>query len=130
MGTIRLAPAINPTRYIQNRGTTHRFDQFPAHVLVEQFSPILPDNYRETSYPVAVYRWYAQNPTNHAVTVSILLSWILPDNYRETSYPLPCTAGMPRIPPTMPFTVSVLLSWTNMVGWFRTPSAVISAASP
>ena len=53
----------------------YRSDQFPAHVLLEQFSPILPDNYRETSYPVAVYRWHADNPSNHAVTVSILLSW-------------------------------------------------------
>jgi non-lysosomal glucosylceramidase len=50
-------------------------EKFPAHVWVEQFSPILPDNYKETSYPVAVYRWHAENPTNHKVTVSILLSW-------------------------------------------------------
>jgi non-lysosomal glucosylceramidase len=53
----------------------YRWDKFPAHVYVEQFSPILPDNYRESSYPVAVYRWHADNPTNRAVTVSILLSW-------------------------------------------------------
>jgi len=53
----------------------YRFDQFPAHVTLEQFSPILPDNYRETSYPVAVYRWHASNPTNRRVTVSLLLSW-------------------------------------------------------
>ena len=42
---------------------------------LEQFSPVLPDNYRESSYPVAVYRWHADNPTDHAVTVSVLLSW-------------------------------------------------------
>jgi non-lysosomal glucosylceramidase len=53
----------------------YRWDQFPAHVTVEQFSPLLPDNYRESSYPVAVYRWHADNPTPHAVTVSVLLSW-------------------------------------------------------
>jgi non-lysosomal glucosylceramidase len=53
----------------------YRLPQFPAHVTVEQFSPILPDNYKETSYPVAVYRWHAENPTNKKVTVSILLSW-------------------------------------------------------
>jgi non-lysosomal glucosylceramidase len=53
----------------------YRWDKFPAHVTVEQFSPILPDNYKETSYPVAVYRWHAENPTQHRVTVSILLSW-------------------------------------------------------
>ncbi len=53
----------------------YRWEKFPAHVYVEQFSPILPDNYKETSYPVAVYRWHAENPTKKRVTVSVLLSW-------------------------------------------------------
>jgi non-lysosomal glucosylceramidase len=47
----------------------------PVKLTVEQFSPILPDNYKETSYPVAVYRWSAENPSNKPVTVSILFSW-------------------------------------------------------
>ena len=53
----------------------YKSEKFPAHVTVEQFSPVLPDNYRESSYPVAVYRWHAENPTNKTVTVSVLLSW-------------------------------------------------------
>ncbi len=53
----------------------YRWEKFPAHVYVEQFSPILPDNYKETSYPIAVYRWHAENPTKRRVTVSVLLSW-------------------------------------------------------
>jgi len=53
----------------------YRSEKFPAHVVLEQFSPILPDNYKETSYPVAVYRWHAENPTRKRVTVSVLLSW-------------------------------------------------------
>ena len=53
----------------------YKWDKFPAHVVLEQFSPVLPDNYRETSLPVAVYRWHAENPTNQAVTVSVMLSW-------------------------------------------------------
>lgn len=53
----------------------YKWDEFPAHVLLEQFSPVLPNNYRESSYPVAVYRWHAENPTQRAVTVSVLLSW-------------------------------------------------------
>ncbi len=53
----------------------YRWDKFPARVTVEQFSPILPDNYKETSYPVAVYRWHAENPTKKRITVSVLLSW-------------------------------------------------------
>jgi non-lysosomal glucosylceramidase len=53
----------------------YQWDKFPAQVTVEQFSPILPDNYKETSYPVAVYRWHAENPTKKKITVSVLLSW-------------------------------------------------------
>jgi non-lysosomal glucosylceramidase len=53
----------------------YRWEKFPAHVVLEQFSPILPDNYKETSYPVAVYRWHAENPTSQNVTVSLLFSW-------------------------------------------------------
>ncbi len=49
--------------------------QLPVKLTVEQFSPILPDNYKETSYPVAVYNWYAQNPTSKPMTVSLLFSW-------------------------------------------------------
>ena len=49
--------------------------KFPAHVVLEQFSPLLPENYRESSYPVAVYRWHAENPGNQPVTISLLLSW-------------------------------------------------------
>jgi non-lysosomal glucosylceramidase len=53
----------------------YKWEKFPVHVVLEQFSPILPDNYRESSYPIAVYRWHAENPTNKVVTVSVLLSW-------------------------------------------------------
>jgi non-lysosomal glucosylceramidase len=53
----------------------YQLDKFPAHLVLEQFSPLLPNNYRESSYPVAVYRWHAENPSNKTVTVSVLLSW-------------------------------------------------------
>jgi len=53
----------------------YKSSRFPAHVVVEQFSPIIPNNYRESSYPVAVYRLHADNPTSKTVTVSVLLSW-------------------------------------------------------
>jgi non-lysosomal glucosylceramidase len=53
----------------------YRWDKFPAHLTLEQFSPVLPNNYKETSYPVAVYRWHAENPTKKKITVSVLLSW-------------------------------------------------------
>ncbi len=62
----------------------YQWQKFPAHVVLEQFSPVLPDNYRESSYPVAVYRWHAENPTKHAVTISILLSWTNMDGWFRT----------------------------------------------
>src|SRR5689334_862232 len=40
----------------------YRYEKFPARVMLEQFSPVLPNNYRESSYPVAVYRWHVENP--------------------------------------------------------------------
>jgi non-lysosomal glucosylceramidase len=47
----------------------------PVKLTVEQFSPVLPNNYKETSYPVAVYRFTAENPSAKPLTVSILFSW-------------------------------------------------------
>jgi non-lysosomal glucosylceramidase len=48
---------------------------FPARIAVVQFSPIIPHNYKETSYPVAVYKWIAENPSSAPVDVSIMLTW-------------------------------------------------------
>ncbi|MEM7769936.1 MAG: GH116 family glycosyl hydrolase [Cyanobacteria bacterium P01_A01_bin.37] len=48
---------------------------FTADLSCEQFSPILPNNYQETSYPVAVFEWTIHNPSDRPITLSILLSW-------------------------------------------------------
>ncbi|MGD1948873.1 MAG: GH116 family glycosyl hydrolase [Leptolyngbyaceae cyanobacterium] len=50
-------------------------DIFKAELTCEQFSPIWPDNYKESSYPVVVFVWTAHNPTAQPMTLSILLSW-------------------------------------------------------
>lgn len=49
--------------------------EFPAKIAVTQFSPIIPHNYKETSYPVAVYKWIAENPGKQPVEVSVMLTW-------------------------------------------------------
>jgi non-lysosomal glucosylceramidase len=49
--------------------------EFPARIAVVQFSPIMPHNYKETSYPVAVYKWIVENPNRGPIDVSIMLSW-------------------------------------------------------
>ena len=48
---------------------------FQAELTCEQFSPILPGNYQQTSYPVAIFEWTAHNPTDQPITVSIMLTW-------------------------------------------------------
>ncbi len=48
---------------------------FAAQVSCEAFSPILPGDYRRTSYPVAVFVWTLTNPTNRPLDLSLLLSW-------------------------------------------------------
>lgn len=60
--------------------------QLPVKLTVEQFSPVLPNNYKESSYPVAVYNWYVQNPSDKPVTVSLLFSWTnMVGWFRDTS---------------------------------------------
>jgi non-lysosomal glucosylceramidase len=52
------------------------YDQvLQAQLTCEQFSPIWPDNYCETSYPVAVFVWTAHNPTDQPMTLSLMLTW-------------------------------------------------------
>jgi non-lysosomal glucosylceramidase len=48
---------------------------FRSYVQVKQFSPIIPNNYKETSYPVAIFEYTAYNPTDKPITLSILVSW-------------------------------------------------------
>ncbi|URR35305.1 GH116 family glycosyl hydrolase [Thermosynechococcus sp. HN-54] len=48
---------------------------FSAQMTCEQFSPILPHNYQETSYPVAVFLWTFRNPTDQSLTLSLMFSW-------------------------------------------------------
>jgi non-lysosomal glucosylceramidase len=63
--------ALYPKSWFDYRATATT----PVRLVLEQYSPILPDNYKETSYPVAVYDWHATNTSAKKVTVSILFSW-------------------------------------------------------
>ncbi len=48
---------------------------WPVDLACVQFSPVIPHNYRETSYPVAVFKWIARNNDTAPVDVSLLLTW-------------------------------------------------------
>ena len=48
---------------------------FHSQIGCEQFSPIQPHNYQETSYPLGVFEWRFHNPSDRPVTLSIMLTW-------------------------------------------------------
>src|SRR5258706_93074 len=56
-------------------GRARRLDALAQEPFRGRFSAILRDNYKETSYAVAMYRWHAENPSKKKITVSVLLSW-------------------------------------------------------
>lgn len=51
------------------------WDALPLELSVEQFSPIIPHNYRESSYPVALFVWTARNPTAEPVDAGLMFTW-------------------------------------------------------
>jgi non-lysosomal glucosylceramidase len=52
------------------------WDALPVRLTQRQFSPIIPGNYRESSYPVAIFEWQIENPTPDPVTVGLMFSWL------------------------------------------------------
>jgi non-lysosomal glucosylceramidase len=50
-------------------------ESFPVKLAVTQLSPVIAHNYRETSYPVAVYKWIAENPSGRPAEMSVMLTW-------------------------------------------------------
>ncbi|MFM2432588.1 MAG: hypothetical protein RLZZ511_3802 [Cyanobacteriota bacterium] len=57
------------------RSWYHYRQPFSVKLSCEQFSPIVAQNYQETSYPIGVFLWTVENPTDAPITVSIMLSW-------------------------------------------------------
>jgi non-lysosomal glucosylceramidase len=53
----------------------YHWDVLPVELSQKQFSPVIPGNYRETSYPIGIFAWSIGNPSNKEVTVSIMFSW-------------------------------------------------------
>ncbi|HZU85928.1 MAG TPA: non-lysosomal glucosylceramidase, partial [Anaerolineaceae bacterium] len=53
----------------------YNWDTLPVRLEQMQFSPVIPNNYKEASYPVAVFEWKLNNPTDQPMTVSLMFSW-------------------------------------------------------
>ncbi len=50
-------------------------DELAVELRCEQFSPVLPGRYRETSLPVGVFDWTVTNPHDRPVEVSLMFSF-------------------------------------------------------
>ncbi len=53
----------------------YNWDTLPVRLSQMQFSPVLPGNYRESSYPVGIFEWTVENPTEAPLTLGLMLSW-------------------------------------------------------
>ncbi|HLF25013.1 MAG TPA: non-lysosomal glucosylceramidase [Anaerolineae bacterium] len=53
----------------------YEWDALPAHLTQMQFSPVIPGNYQESSYPVGVFEWTVANPTDQPLTVGLMFTW-------------------------------------------------------
>ncbi|KPK42163.1 MAG: hypothetical protein AMJ78_03420 [Omnitrophica WOR_2 bacterium SM23_29] len=54
------------------------YDCFDVDISVKFFSPIIPNNYKETSYPVAIWQFRVANQTKEKSEVSVMLTWPQP----------------------------------------------------
>jgi non-lysosomal glucosylceramidase len=50
--------------------------ELPIRLMQRQFSPVIPGNYRESSYPVGILEWQIENPGPDPVTVGLMFSWL------------------------------------------------------
>jgi non-lysosomal glucosylceramidase len=53
----------------------YAWDELPIRLTQRQFSPVIPGNYRESSYPVGLFEWEVANPGPEAVTVGLMFTW-------------------------------------------------------
>lgn len=51
------------------------WDELPVRILQRQFSPVIPHNYRESSYPVGVFETLVENRSEEPVTVGLMFTW-------------------------------------------------------
>jgi non-lysosomal glucosylceramidase len=51
------------------------YDCFDLDISQKFFSPIIPHNYKETSYPAAVWQFKVSNPTKYRAEATVLLTW-------------------------------------------------------
>lgn len=68
-------PAVSGSYYALYPRAWYAYDTAPIQVTIEQFSPIIPHNYRETSYPVGIFLCQLENKGDQAATASLMFTW-------------------------------------------------------
>jgi len=53
----------------------YQWDALPVRLTQKQFSPVIPGNCRESSYPVGIFEWTVENPTDQPLTLGLMFSW-------------------------------------------------------
>ena len=62
---------------LQPKGWT-TYNCFTTDISSIFYSPIIAHNYKETSYPVAVWKWRFYNPEDKEVDISVMFTWCQP----------------------------------------------------
>ena len=60
--------ALYPKAWFVYSGTT-------ADVSLKQFTPIIPRNYRETSYPIGIFQFKFSNPTSDTLKIAVMFTF-------------------------------------------------------
>ncbi|CAF0909888.1 unnamed protein product [Adineta ricciae] len=55
--------------------TTYDLPGQKIRLLCKQLSPVIPHNYKDSSFPVASFLWYIENLNDEPVEVSLMLTW-------------------------------------------------------
>ena len=61
---------------VSGRIVDRTWAELPVRLTQRQFSPVIPGNYRESSYPVGIFEWQIENPGPDPVTVGLMFSWL------------------------------------------------------
>jgi len=60
--------ALYPKAWFNFKGTT-------ADVSLKQYTPVIPHNYKETSYPVGVFQFKLSNPTSDTLKIALMFTF-------------------------------------------------------
>ncbi|MCJ7817563.1 MAG: non-lysosomal glucosylceramidase, partial [Candidatus Thorarchaeota archaeon] len=55
--------------------TTYNFRDVGIEAVCQQLSPVIGNNYQESSYPVGVFTWKLKNVTDTKLNVSLMFTW-------------------------------------------------------